>query len=128
MAQRKVYDAIVVGSGATGGWAAKELSERGLQVLILEAGRKVDPEKEYKMLAWPWELKYRGFGDRGALEKNQPIQSKCYAIMSTAVNGSSTISRILIPPARQAVLLDPFASDWRTQPTLGAPVISSLKL
>lgn len=76
---QKVYDAIVVGSGATGGWAAKELTEKGLQVLVLEAGRKVDPEKEYNMLQQPWELKYRGFGDRADLERTQPIQNKNYA-------------------------------------------------
>jgi choline dehydrogenase-like flavoprotein len=74
-----VYDAIVVGSGATGGWAAKELSEAGLRVLVLEAGRKTDPSREYNMLAWPYELKYRGLGDRADLERTQPIQSKCYA-------------------------------------------------
>ena len=75
----KVYDAIIVGSGATGGWAARQLTEAGLNVLVLEAGRKTDPAKEYNMLQWPWELKYRGFGDRTSLEKTQPIQSKCYA-------------------------------------------------
>lgn len=76
---QKMYDAIVVGSGATGGWAAKELTEKGLQVLVLEAGRKVDPEKEYNMLANPWEMKYRGFGDQADLNRTQPIQSKNYA-------------------------------------------------
>jgi choline dehydrogenase-like flavoprotein len=42
----QIYDAIVVGSGANGGVAAKELGERGLQVLVLEAGRTVDPIAE----------------------------------------------------------------------------------
>ncbi len=76
---QKIYDAIVVGSGATGGWAAKELAEKGLSVLVLEAGRKVDPNKEYNMLAWPYELPYRGFGNRAELERTQPIQSRNYA-------------------------------------------------
>jgi len=40
------YDAIIVGSGITGGWAAKELTEKGLNVLILEAGRTIDPGTE----------------------------------------------------------------------------------
>jgi choline dehydrogenase-like flavoprotein len=78
MAQ-KVYDAIVVGSGATGGLAAKELAEKGLTVLVLEAGRKVNPTEEYNMLAWPYELPYRGFGNRAELERTQPIQSRNYA-------------------------------------------------
>nr|MBA3438964.1 FAD-binding protein [Pyrinomonadaceae bacterium] len=38
MAKEEMYDAIVVGSGATGGWAAKELTEKGLRVAVLEAG------------------------------------------------------------------------------------------
>ena len=76
---QKIYDVIVVGSGATGGWAAKELSEKGLNVVVLEAGRKVDPSKEYNMLAWPYELPFRGFGNRAELERTQPIQSRNYA-------------------------------------------------
>ena len=76
---KQVFDAIVVGSGATGGWAAKELAEKGLKVLVLEAGRKVDPNKEYTMLAWPYELERRGFGNRAELERTQPIQSRNYA-------------------------------------------------
>jgi len=39
------YDALIVGSGITGGWAAKELTEKGLNVLVLEAGRTIVPEK-----------------------------------------------------------------------------------
>jgi glucoside 3-dehydrogenase (cytochrome c) catalytic subunit len=74
-----IYDAVIVGSGATGGWAARDLSMAGLNVLVLEAGRKTNPAKEYNMLAWPYELERRGFGDRASLEKTQPIQSKCYA-------------------------------------------------
>lgn len=79
-AKRNVYDAIVVGSGATGGWAAKELTEKGLRVIVLEAGRKTDPVKDYRMLQWPYEVKYRGVKDQTQVFKaRQPIQSKCYA-------------------------------------------------
>lgn len=74
-----VYDAIVVGSGATGGWAAKVLSEKGLSVLCLEAGRKVDPATEYTDHQWPYELPYRGFGNQDDLQRTQPVQSLCYA-------------------------------------------------
>ena len=41
------YDAIVVGTGITGGWAAKELCERGLRTLVLEAGRPIEPGTDY---------------------------------------------------------------------------------
>ena len=41
------FDAIVVGSGAAGGWAAKELCERGLRTLLLEAGRTLDPVRDF---------------------------------------------------------------------------------
>jgi choline dehydrogenase-like flavoprotein len=73
------FDAIVVGSGISGGWAAKELTERGLRVLVLEAGRPTIPEKDYVEHVQAWELPYRGKGNRAALEKNQPVQKLCYA-------------------------------------------------
>jgi choline dehydrogenase-like flavoprotein len=80
MAKTPSYDAIVVGSGATGGWAAKELTEKGLRVLLLEAGKMLDPDKDFKMVAYPYELKYRGVVPQEELLKaRQPIQSKCYA-------------------------------------------------
>jgi choline dehydrogenase-like flavoprotein len=80
MAKQSVYDAIVVGSGATGGWAAKELTEKGMRVILLEAGRKLDPQKDYKMLAWPYDLKYRNTVPQTTLfNKRQATQSKCYA-------------------------------------------------
>ena len=79
MAKQDIYDAIVVGSGATGGWAAKELTQKGLRVAVLEAGRKLDPARDFKEHAWPYELKFRGFGDRREMRRTQPIQSLCYA-------------------------------------------------
>ena len=80
MAKQIIYDAIVVGSGATGGWAAKELTEKGLRVIMLEAGRKLHPAKDFKMLAWPYDLKFRNAIPQTELfKKRQPIQSKCYA-------------------------------------------------
>jgi choline dehydrogenase-like flavoprotein len=75
----KTYDVIIVGSGATGGWAAKLLTEKGLRVVILEAGRKLDPMKDYSEHRWPYETERRGFGNRAELERKQPIQSRCYA-------------------------------------------------
>lgn len=71
----KTYDAIVVGSGITGGWAAKELSEKGLETLVLEAGRPIDPAKDYVEHVPVWKQRYRGLGDRKASSENQPIQT-----------------------------------------------------
>ena len=80
MAKEVIYDAIIVGSGATGGWAAKELSEKGMRVIVLEAGRKLDPMKDFTEHAWPYEVKYRGtVGNRTLFRERQSIQSKCYA-------------------------------------------------
>ncbi len=78
-ASRRVYDCIIVGSGATGGWAAKVLTGKGLNCIVLEAGRKTDPEKDYRMMTQPYELKYRGLAPGSVYAPRQPIQSKCYA-------------------------------------------------
>jgi choline dehydrogenase-like flavoprotein len=73
------YDAIVIGSGMTGGWAAKELTEKGLRTLVLEAGRPIVPEKDYVEHVPTWDMPFRGMRDRRKLQKEQPIQSLCYA-------------------------------------------------
>jgi len=72
------YDAVIIGSGITGGWAAKELTEKGLNTLILEAGRPITPEKDYVEHVPVWELKYRAWDDRKERETTQPIQRECY--------------------------------------------------
>lgn len=79
MSEQTTYEAIVVGSGITGGWAAKELTEKGLRTLVLEAGRPIVPEEDYVEHVPAWEMKYRGLGDRRRLRDDQPIQSTCYA-------------------------------------------------
>ena len=61
----KIYDVIVIGSGAGGGMAAKVLTEGGLNVAMLEAGPQIHPEKDYKMFTWPYDLPHRGVGVAG---------------------------------------------------------------
>src|SRR5229473_3274128 len=56
----KTYDAIVIGSGAAGGMAAHVLTSHGLQVLLLEAGKKLPVEKELRSIEWPYDNPYRG--------------------------------------------------------------------
>ena len=79
MKDQTTYDAIVIGSGITGGWAAKELTEKGLRTLVLEAGRPIVPEEDYVEHVPAWEMKFRGARDRRRQLQDQPIQSTCYA-------------------------------------------------
>jgi choline dehydrogenase-like flavoprotein len=69
------FDVIVVGSGITGGWAAKELTERGLKVLLVERGRNIEHRTGYKteMLA-PWELPFHGRGNADLWDQRYPVQ------------------------------------------------------
>ena len=78
-AKRNVYDVLIVGSGASGGWVAKEVAERGLSVLMLEAGPPRVPTRDFTEHVWPYQLKFRGFGDQQRLLQNQPVQRLCYA-------------------------------------------------
>lgn len=75
----QVFDAIVVGSGISGGWAAKELCEKGLKTLLLERGRNVEHVKDYETAMKPvWELEHRGEATLTD-KKDSPIQSTIYA-------------------------------------------------
>jgi choline dehydrogenase-like flavoprotein len=69
------FDAIVVGSGIAGGWAAKELCDKGLKTLVLERGRNVEHIKDYPTanLA-PWQLPHRGQLPRKVVNAN-PVMS-----------------------------------------------------
>jgi len=59
--RENTYDAIVIGSGISGGWAAKELCDKGLKTLVLERGRNVEHNKDYPTAnKHPWELDHRG--------------------------------------------------------------------
>ncbi|WP_020601692.1 GMC oxidoreductase [Spirosoma spitsbergense] len=70
------YDAIVIGSGISGGWAAKELTQKGLKTMVLERGRPVEHVKDYPTtMSSPWEMAHRGRYPLEVLEKS-PIQAK----------------------------------------------------
>ena len=65
MNEQKEYDAIVIGTGITGGWAAKELTEKGLKTLVLERGPMLRHVVDYPtMFKDPWDFKYRGYQTR----------------------------------------------------------------
>ena len=86
MSDKNTFDAIVIGSGMSGGWAAKELCEQGLKTLMLERGRDVVHLKDYpttNML--PWEFKHRGQVSY-AIAKDNPIITKCYAFKEDAMH------------------------------------------
>lgn len=76
------FDAIVVGSGISGAWVAKELCERGLRTLVLERGRKVQHRTDYSDFAAPWELPNRGRVPEDEVAEHYPIQSRSYAFNS----------------------------------------------
>ncbi|HEX6047858.1 MAG TPA: GMC family oxidoreductase [Gemmatimonadaceae bacterium] len=78
--QSTEYDAIVVGSGISGGWAAKELTEKGLRVLLLERGKNVEHVKDYvNATKGPWEYPHRG-GRTRAMEEAYPVLKRDYPL------------------------------------------------
>src|SRR5690606_27287141 len=78
--QSQTYDAIVVGSGISGGWAAKELTEKGLNVLLLERGKNVEHIHDYvNATKGPWEFAHRG-GRTTAMEAAYPVLSRDYPL------------------------------------------------
>ena len=75
MAQDYQFDAIVVGSGITGGWSAKELTEAGLRVLMIERGRNIEHQTGYENeTKAPWELPFRGVGDAELYAREYAVQ------------------------------------------------------
>src|SRR5881396_2308529 len=79
LASKEPFDVIVVGSGATGGWAAKELTEAGLRVCVVEAGRSELETRARTLLSRVrWRMGYRPDKDDSRLERAK-VQSRCYA-------------------------------------------------
>lgn len=77
--KKRTYDAIIIGSGLSGGWAAKELCDRNMKTLVLERGREVKHITDYPTtLKEPWEFEHRGRISADMRAAN-PIVSKCYA-------------------------------------------------
>src|SRR5215218_1026645 len=77
--ETNTFDAIVIGSGMSGGWAAKELCEKGLKTLVLERGRNVEHIKDYPTATLnPWELPH-GDAITTKMREENPIVSTCYA-------------------------------------------------
>ena len=84
--KNRTFDAIVIGSGISGGWAAKELCEKGLKTLMLERGRDVKHQKDYPTTnMYPWQFKHRGRIPADMVKEN-PVVSKCYAFREDAVH------------------------------------------
>ncbi|SEG47985.1 GMC oxidoreductase [Sphingobacterium lactis] len=82
----RTYDAIVIGSGISGGWSAKELCEKGLKTLVLERGRDVQHVKDYPTTnLYPWEFEHRNELPYSVQQEN-PIVNRCYAFHEDAAH------------------------------------------
>ena len=74
------YDAIVIGSGISGGWAAKELTEKGLKTIMLERGQNIEHVKDYvNATKGPWEFPHRG-GRTQEMVKDYPVLKRDYPL------------------------------------------------
>ena len=77
------YDAIVIGSGISGGWAAKELCEKGLKVIMLERGRNIEHIKDYvNAKKDPWDFPHRGRKTQ-QMQKDYPVLNRDYPLNET---------------------------------------------
>ena len=81
-----VYDAIVIGSGISGGWAAKELTEKGLKVIMLERGENIEHIKDYvNATKGSWEFPHRG-GRTQEMIKDYPVLKRDYPLNEVNLN------------------------------------------
>ena len=105
MKKNRTFDAIVIGSGISGGWAAKELTQNGLQTLLLERGRDVKHIIDYPTtMKEPWELEHRGQVPLH-IKDNYKIASKNYIF-------DETTAHFLTKDAEQPYIQDrPY--DWK---------------
>ncbi len=78
----RTFDAIVIGSGMSGGWAAKELCDNGIKTLVLERGRPVRHGDYPTAEKDPWDFRFRGRLPQDKIDKN-PIVARCYAYDDT---------------------------------------------
>ncbi len=104
MKKNRTFDAIVIGSGISGGWAAKELTQNGLQTLLLERGRDVKHIVDYPTtMKEPWEFEHRG---------QVPLHIKNdYKIASKNYIFDETTAHFLTKDAEQPYIQDrPY--DW----------------
>ncbi|HZY39900.1 MAG TPA: GMC family oxidoreductase [Mucilaginibacter sp.] len=77
------YDAIVIGSGISGGWAAKELTEKGLKTIMLERGRNIEHVKDYvNATKNPWDFPHRG-GRTQKMIEDYPVLKRDYPLNET---------------------------------------------
>ena len=87
MAITQSFDVIVVGSGMSGGWAAKEFCERGMKVLVIERGKQTERGADYVGENMePWDMEFRDRVNPQLVERDYPIQSECYAFRESTRN------------------------------------------
>ncbi|OAQ38962.1 GMC family oxidoreductase [Pedobacter psychrophilus] len=99
----EIFDAIVIGSGITGGWAAKELTEKGLKTIMIEYGRNVEHIKDYPTTnMYPWE-----FSHRGSVPYN--IAKEYQSVNTHYIFGESTLHFLKKDSEQEYIQEKPFA-------------------
>lgn len=89
--KKQRFDAIVVGSGMSGGWAAKELCENGLKTLVLERGRDIAHSEGYPTAnSVPWELQYLNRPSQQMLAEQEKQNRTGYTVRPASAHFSST--------------------------------------
>ena len=125
LAALEQVDAIVVGSGISGGWAAKELSEKGLNVLMLERGKPLTHGTDYVGEHQPpWQRPNMGMRPRELYDREYPCSRHPMPLMKP--RGTFGITIKTIPTT--ITLMSPFIGSggccWRALAVVGAPELS----
>jgi len=116
----EVYDAIVVGSGISGGWAAKELCELGLKTLVLERGRPIEHGKDYITEHMPpWQTPFRGLEDRKRMLEDHYIQMQAGPVNEYNIHFLSMIEKIRTRTTPTSLSCGFAVIRWAVAPSCG---------